>query len=368
MSIAAIPHIAISEKKLSAIIGNGEKTAAAAKLLYVHDSQPGITRCKTGKGFSYFHRGKKITDKSTLNRILSLVIPPAWQGVWICASPDGHLQVTGLDAKKRKQYRYHPAWNVLRNQTKFHHMIQFAKVLPAIRSKVEQDLALPGLPHEKVMALIVKLMEKTHIRIGNNFYEQVYGSFGLTTLKTRHVSITGNELRFFFKGKKGIEHSIRLRSKRLASLVKQCREIPGKELFQYFDDNGIKKPVDSGMVNEYIKQLTEADFTAKDFRTWAGTIDTFICFKELGIPETAAARKKNIIAVLDTVAEQLGNTRNVCKKYYVHPAIIDMYQSGLLEKYFKLPACDAEKTVGPQLSKEEQCMIKILEGYQKKGN
>jgi len=361
MQVQAVPGLSLSKKQMHAIIGDAEKTAAAVKLVYVHDSQPGIARHKAGKGFSYSLAGNKVTGKDTLQRIRSLAIPPAWQQVWICASPDGHLQATGIDAKHRKQYKYHARWNALRNHTKFYRMIEFAKVLPLIRKKVAQDILLPGLPPEKILALIVKLMEKTHIRIGGNFYEQVYGSFGLTTLKGRHVSINGSELRFFFKGKKGIEHSIRLRSKKLAALVKQCKEIPGKELFQYFDETGIKKSVDSGMVNDYIKKLSGADFTAKDFRTWAGTIGAFTAFKQLGIPETSAERKKNIIGVLDTVAKDLGNTRNVCKKYYVHPAILTLYESGSLEEYFKPSNGHTEKNNHTQLNIEEQVIISVLE-------
>ncbi len=367
MQAAAIPTISVSEKKMTAILGNPEKTAAAVKLIYVHDSQPGIIRRKTGKGFMYSMDGKKVTDKDTLKRIRSLVLPPAWRQVWICPSPDGHLHATGIDAKNRKQYKYHERWNAMRNQTKFYRMISFAKVLPDIRQQLEKDLALPGLPPEKVMALIVKLMEKTHIRIGNNFYEQVYGSFGLTTLKNRHVTVKGNELLFFFKGKKGVEHSIKLQSKKLAVLVKQCKDIPGKELFQYFDEDGIKKPVDSGMVNEYIKKISGADFTAKDFRTWAGTIDAFIAFKEMDIPETVAERKKNIVAVLDTVAKNLGNTRNVCKKYYVHPSILNLYENGVLEEHFKKLNGEMEKNKTTLVSIEEQSIIKILENTSKNG-
>lgn len=367
MQAAAIPTISVTEKKMTAILGNPEKTAEAVKLTYVHDSQPGIVRRKTGKGFTYIMDGKKVTDKNTLKRIRSLVLPPAWQQVWICPLPNGHLQATGIDAKNRKQYKYHERWNAMRNQTKFYRMIAFAKVLPGIRLQLEKDLSLPGLPPEKVMALIVKLMEKTHIRIGNNFYEQVYGSFGLTTLKNRHVSVKGNELLFFFKGKKGVEHSIKLQSKKLAALVKQCKDIPGKELFQYFDEDGIKKPVDSGMLNEYIKRISGADFTAKDFRTWAGTIDAFIAFKEMDIPETAAERKKNIVTVLDTVAKNWGNTRNVCKKYYVHPSIINLYENGVLQEHFKKLNGEIEKNKPTLVSIEEQTIIKILESPLKNG-
>jgi len=348
-------------KKIKAISKNPEKTATAINLVYVQDSQPGIIRIKKGKGFAYILNNKRLRDKAALQRIKSLVIPPAWQNVWICTLENGHLQATGVDSKKRKQYKYNPLWNALRNHTKYYRLLEFAKVLPTIRVQLEKDLSLPELTAEKVLALIVRLMEKTNIRVGNNFYEKIYGSFGLTTLKNRHVAIKNNELQFFFKGKKGIEHNITLKSKKLSGLVKKCREIPGKELFQYYDESGFKKPIDSGMVNDYIKKISGADFSAKDFRTWAGTLDAFLAIKERGIPETEADRKKNILEVLDTVSRHLGNTRNVCKKYYIHPAILSLYENNSLKKYLEpIQNINAEKNKN-SLNPEEQIMIKILE-------
>lgn len=352
--------IKIPRKKIKDISRDPEKTAKAINLLYVQDSQEGIKRLKKGKNLFYTLKDKKVTDSTTLQRIKSLVIPPAWENVWICTSANGHLQATGIDAKKRKQYKYHPLWNTLRNHTKYYRLLEFARVLPAIRIQLEKDLSLEGLAAEKILALIVSLIEKTNIRIGNNFYEKIYGSFGLTTLKNRHVEIKGNELHFFFKGKKGIEHKITLKSKKLAALVKKCRDIPGKELFQYYDEAGLKKPIDSGMVNEYIKKISGGDYSAKDFRTWAGSLNAFIAFKELGIPETDAERKKNTLQVLNTVSKHLGNTPNVCKKYYIHPAILSVYENKLAKKYFDQTQYQKGNDKN-NLKAEEATMIKILQ-------
>lgn len=339
----------LTRRKIQAISKDPEKTALATDLVYVSDKQPGIERVKKGDKFIYQLNGKKLTDKAALQRIQSLVIPPAWENVWICVLDNGHLQATGLDMMKRKQYRYHPRWNALRNQTKYFRMLEFGRALPSIRQRLEKDLSLPGLPVEKVLALLVKLMEETNIRIGNNFYEKLYGSFGLTTLKDKHTEINGSHLKFVFKGKKGVEHNISIKNKRLSALVKQCRDIPGKELFQYYDESGTRRPVDSGMLNNYIKNISGADFSAKDFRTWWGTIYAYQAFKKLGGYETETEGKKKIVEALDIVAQQLGNTRTVCKKYYVHPAIISLYENRLLEKYQE------------KMQDEEQVILKILE-------
>ena len=351
----------LSKRKIKTIINDPVKTAEAVNLIYVSDSSPGITRKRTGKSFSYLLGEEKIKDKSELHRIKSLVIPPAWENVWICTLHNGHLQVTGLDVKKRKQYRYHPSWNHLRNHTKFFRMLQFGNVLPAIRLQVEKDLALPGLPVEKVMATIVSLMERTNIRVGNNLYEKLYGSFGLTTLKDKHVDVKGHSMRFCYRGKKGIEHDISLKNKKLAGIVQKCKELPGKELFQYYDEDGTRRPIDSGMVNDYIKLITGEDFTAKDFRTWAGTVHAFLAFKELGFGESEGETKKKIVEALDRVATQLGNTRTVCKKYYVHPVVISLYESRSIEKYFKqLDEIEANDDKA-SLTADEKIIMKILE-------
>ena len=353
--------IRLPRRKIKTILHDAEKAAEAVNLVYVSDTAPGITRVKTGKSFNYLLNNQPVQDPEELKRIKSLVIPPAWENVWICALPNGHLQATGVDKLKRKQYRYHPLWNELRNQTKFYRMIEFGKVLPKIRLQLEKDLDLPGLPLEKVLATVVSLMERTHIRVGNNMYEKLYGSFGLTTLKDKHVQVDGTHLRFTFRGKKGVEHDIDLRSKKLARIVKQCRDIPGKELFQYYDEEGNRKSIDSGMVNNYIKEASGGDFTAKDFRTWAGTVQALITFKELGFFDTATETKKKIVEALDIVSKHLGNTRTVCKKYYVHPLIISLYESNELKKYIdNLDSIELNDNKA-DLAVEEKLLMKILE-------
>jgi DNA topoisomerase-1 len=348
--------IRLPKRKIRSISNDPVKTADAVNLVYVHDSRQGIRRMRKGKGFYYTFDDKKLNDEATLVRIKGLVIPPAWENVWICDIDNGHLQATGYDTRNRKQYRYHPLWNSLRNHTKYYRLLEFGKLLPGIRRQLDKDLALPELPLEKVLALVVTLMEKTSIRIGNNFYEKLYGSFGLTTLKDKHVKIEGTKMLFCFKGKKGVEHSISLKSKKLSLLVKKCRDIPGKELFQYIDENGSRHPVDSGMVNDYIRRVSGADFTAKDFRTWTGTVQAFLAFKECSEFETETECKRKIVEVLDIVSKQLGNTRTVCKKYYVHPAIISLFENRKLEKYV------SEKIEGDgSLSTDEITVLKILE-------
>lgn len=352
----------LSNSKIKSIIGNAEKSAQAINLVYVNNNEKGIRRVRKGKQFTYLlNERKSVKDKTTLNRIKSLVIPPAWENVWICHLENGHLQATGVDTKKRKQYKYHTLWNSLRNHTKYFRMLQFGKVLPAIRLQVEKDLALPGLPVEKVLALVVSLMEHTNIRVGNDAYEKLYGSFGLTTLKDKHVSFKGNELQFSFKGKKGVLHDISIRNKKLLKIVKACRDIPGKELFQYFTPDGEKKSIDSGMINEYIKRISGGDYTAKDFRTWAGTVHAFLAFKQIGGFETKAEAKKKISEALQFVSKQLGNTPNVCKKYYIHPSILSLYENKSLEKYLsELEQINVNDNKA-DLTSEEKVVLKILE-------
>lgn len=284
--------ITLNNRKLKAILRDAEKSAEAINLVYVHDNEPGIRRIKKGDSFIYREGKKIISDARHLQRIRSLVIPPAWENVWICSRTNGHLQVTGTDLKKRKQYKYHSLWNSLRNQTKFYRLHAFGSSIPTIRKQLEKGLNLPGMPQEKVLAAVVSLMELTSIRVGNNMYEKLYGSFGLTTLKDQHVKICGANLQFIFKGKKGVSHNISLKSKKLAAIVKKCRDIPGKELFQYYDDNGVKHSIDSGMVNQYIKKITGEYFTAKDFRTWAGSVHALQAFRDIGCCETKIGTKK----------------------------------------------------------------------------
>jgi DNA topoisomerase-1 len=350
----------IPKRKIRTLIKDPAKSAEAVNLVYVNDSDPGIQRIKKGSSFEYWSDGKQVTDEEDLLRIKHLVIPPAWENVWICKLPNGHLQVTGWDVRKRKQYKYHTMWNALRNHTKFYRLYQFGTALPPMRLRIEEDLAKQGLPLEKVLATVVSLMERTNIRIGNNAYEKIYGSYGMTTMKDKHVKISGSNIKFSFKGKKGVFHDINIKSKRLATIVKKCQDIPGKELFQYYDEVGNRKPIDSGMVNEYIKSISGGDFTAKDFRTWAGTVQALLAFKEMGYSETATGTKKNIVAALDVVSGLLGNTRTVCKKYYVHPMIISLYETQTLDKYLK-QLDDMEKDDGiAGLTSEEKVLMNIL--------
>jgi DNA topoisomerase I len=306
------------------------------------------------------YKNKALKDKTDLQRIRSLVIPPAWENVWVCSLENGHLQATGLDAMKRKQYRYHPLWNQLRNQTKFYRMLQFGKALPAIRKQVQEDLSTPGFSKQKVLAAVTALMERTCIRIGSESYEKMYGSFGLTTLKDKHVVIDGTKLKFTFRGKKGVEHTINLKSRKLAKIVKQCRDIPGKELFQYYDDHGQKQSIDSGMVNEYLRSIVEGEFTSKDFRTWAGTVQALIAFKEVGTFESNAEAKRKVVEVLDKVSAHLGNTRAVCKKYYVHPSVIELYEANNLLQHLGNLKESVESDDLSGLAGEEKVLMEVL--------
>lgn len=353
-------EIKISRRKLRSITSDNKKSAKAVNLVYVSDKEEGIRRAGTMGSFSYTLNGKEVKDGDTLARIKSLVLPPAWENVWICTNPDGHLQATGTDVRGRKQYKYHSLWTTVRNQTKFFNLHDFGLALPVMRTRLQKDLAKQGLPLEKVLAAVVSLMQCTCIRVGNSMYEKLYGSFGLTTMKDRHVQIKGSEVKFSFKGKKGVSHNITMKSKRLAKIVQQCRDIPGKELFQYYDENGDRKSIDSGLVNNYIKEISGGNFTAKDFRTWEGSLEALHSFKDLGDAETEAATKRNVVAALDSVAKHLGNTRTVCKKYYVHPVIIDLYSAHELNKYLKKiepETCSTEA----ELSAGEKILLKILE-------
>ena len=338
------------------------KSAKAVELVYTNDqTAEGITRKKYGKKFQYYLNGVRINDQEEITRINKLAIPPAWEHVWICALNNGHLQATGIDAKQRKQYRYHPVWNALRNHTKFYRMLQFGYALPKIRLQIEQDLSLRKLEQKKVLAVIVSLMERTNIRIGNSVYEKLYGSFGLTTLKDKHIDVKGDKIKFSFKGKKGIYHDIDLKNRRLAKAVQNCKDIPGKELFQYYDEDGKRHAVDSGMVNSYIKEISGEHFTAKDFRTWSGTVNALIAFKEIGLAENNKEYKSKVKEALEKVAENLGNTPTVCRKYYVHPLVINLYENSSIEKYLK-ELDQIEINDGKAgLTKEELVVMKILE-------
>jgi DNA topoisomerase-1 len=345
------------EAKLQKIGSDPKTTAKAVGLRYAADAVKGYHRIGNAGNSKYIdHDGKAVREKSLLDRFAKLVIPPAWQNVWISPFENGHLQVTGIDAKGRKQYRYHPDWNKIRNQSKFFRLSRFAKALPKIRKQVEKDLMRHGLPFEKVVALVVKLIESTNIRIGNDAYKKLYGSFGLTTLRDRHVKFDKSTIWFEFTGKKGVQHKINLQSKRLANLVRKCKDIPGQELFQYYDADGKRHAVGSGDINCYLKEISGEDFTAKDFRAWAGSVNALCAFHDIGAFENQADCKRKVIAVIDSVAEKLGNTRTVCKKYYIHPTVIASYENGNITKY----KCGtfAESV---QLNANEKALVKLLE-------
>jgi DNA topoisomerase-1 len=341
-------------------LSDAVSSASAVGLVYIFDDQPGYTRHRNEEGFYYMNGDKILQNKTELARIKSLVLPPAWEKVWICKLKNGHLQATGYDQLNRKQYRYHTLWIAIRNQTKFYRLKEFGNRLPMIREQVEKDLALPGFPQRKVLAAMVSLLERINIRVGNASYEKLYGSFGLTTLKNRHVKIEGTKLQLSFIGKKGIRHNITLASRRLANIIRGCKEIPGKTLFEYYDDEGNIRKVDSGEINNYIKEISGGEFTAKDFRTWAGSIHALVGFKELGGFESAAEMNRKIPAVLDLVAKQLGNTRSVCKKYYIHPIILSLYKEQKLEEYMQ--EFDSSTNMnGDRYTAEELILLRILE-------
>lgn len=355
--------LALSHKELLRFSRDYEKAASAAHLVYVNDRQPGILRIKKGKGFCYVFDNKPIKDPHRLERIRKLAIPPAWTQVWICAHDNGHIQATGLDLRGRKQYRYHPLWNSLRSETKFHRLYEFGKALPMLRSQIEEDLRIKGLVQKKVLATVVSLMERTFIRVGNYEYERTNGSYGLTTMKNKHVSISGNTIIFSFTGKKGIHHDVALHNRRLARIVAQCHDLPGKELFEYYAEDGSLHSVDSGMVNTYIREATQGDFSAKDFRTWAGSLYALQQFFCIGEAQSASEIKKNINAALDGVSGKLGNTRTVCRKYYVHPGLIKLYEENKLMRYFKeLDAMENSGESHAGLTAEEKVLMKILRG------
>ena len=334
------------------------KSARLAGLRYVTDSRPGIRRRRVGRGFLFEGpTGRRVRDPKVIRRIRSLVIPPAWAEVWICPSPSGHLQATGRDARGRKQYRYHALYRQHRDQTKFQHMITFGRALPRIRRQVSRDLRLPGLQRNKVLAAVVRLLDRTSIRVGNEEYARENNSFGLTTLRSRHVHITRSKLRFRFRGKSGQVHDIELEDPRLARILKQCNDLPGHELFMYLDGEGKAAKISSEDVNEYIRGVTMQDFTAKDFRTWAGTSLALLELEALGPVTTASVAKRNIVAAIKTVALRLGNRPAACRKYYVHPAVLDAYTQGLLDGLVDGIRCGKRAYA---LRREELALMKLL--------
>ena len=339
-----------------------ESTAAVAGLTYVTDGDPGVTRKRSGGGFSYYHPdGTLVTDRAERRRIGSLAIPPAWADVWICPDPLGHIQATARDAKGRKQYRYHSRFRAMRDQSKFGRMLIFSEALPELREQIERDLAQPGLPRRKLLATLVRLLDKTLIRVGNDEYIKANRSYGLTTLRQRHVAVSGHTVRFDFRGKSGIQHSVAITDRQLAGIVRQLQDLPGQQLFKYVDGNGKRQSIDSDDVNAYLREVTGLDVTAKDFRTWSGTMIAARALRELGPPASERAAKVNVNRALDEVAARLRNTRAVCRKYYVHPIIIDAYHRSIV-----VPAPPARRRggrasrVSAALRREEVGVLQFL--------
>jgi DNA topoisomerase-1 len=336
--------------------------ARLAGLQYVNDTARGIRREKRGRSFGYIGPDDKIIrDRKTLERIRALVIPPAWKDVWICSNPNGHLQVTGHDARGRKQYRYHPRWREIRDENKYEKLISFAQSLPRIRRRVAAALRRRGLPREKVLAAVVKLLETTLVRVGNDEYAKSNNSFGLTTMRDRHADVTGSKARLEFKGKSGVNHEIDIRDPQIAKIVRQCQDLPGQELFQYVDAEGAVHDIGSSDVNEYLQEISGQDFTAKDFRTWAGTALAAQALQEFEDFDTNAAAKRNITKAIERVAERLGNTKAVCRKCYIHPAVIDAYMDRSLVATLKERTETELRESLSRLPAEEAAVLALLQ-------
>ena len=347
------------------------KSAEAVGLRYVSDERPGIRRQRKGSGWIYrAASGKVLRDPKVLARIKRLAVPPAWTDVWICPDPQGHLQATGRDARRRKQHRYHPRWREIRDETKYNRMLAFARALPQIRRRVQRDLKPKGLPRTKVLATVVRLLEVSLIRVGNDEYARTNESFGLTTMKDRHVDVNGSQVRFNFRGKSGIRHEVDIADRRLAGIVKSCQDLPGQELFQYLDEQGQTQDVRSSDVNDYLRQISGRDFTAKDFRTWAGTVLAAMALREFQKFDSQAQAKKNLLRAIESVAEKLGNTPAICRKSYIHPEVIGAYLDGSLLETLKQRAQE-QLTQGMQkLAPEEAAVVGLLQqrlALEKKG-
>ena len=349
---------------LSLRIQEHRESATRAGLRYVTDGVAGIRRQRVGRGWVFYAPdGPRITDPVERRRILGLVIPPAWTDVWICSDPLGHIQATARDARGRKQYRYHPLYRAARDKSKFRRMLEFSEILPDIRERVERDLRAGDLTRRQVLATVVRLLDKTLIRVGNDEYARENRSFGLTTLRGRHVTIKGSRLRFSFRGKSGVNHELSLLDRRLARIVQQCQDLPGQELFQYLDDDRRRQTISSDDVNAYLRETTGRDITAKDFRTWAGTM---LAAKELCALGAATSRReaeRNVIRAIDSVADRLGNTRAVCRKYYVHPALVHAYMIGLTPS---LPSAAAPRQLRREnppaaLRRDEVAVLEFLQ-------
>ena len=339
-------------------------SAKAAGLRYITDAKPGIRRHRHGKAFRYSGiEGEAVRDTETLGRIRSLVIPPAWNDVWISPIANGHLQATGRDVRGRKQSRYHQRWREVRDETKYERMLQFGDALPAIRKAVDHDLALPGLPREKVLAALVRLMETTFIRVGNEEYARENKSYGLTTMQNRHVAVRGATITFDFRGKSRVHHTIDLADKRLAKIVKRCQDLPGHELFQFLDHDGNRHQIHSEDVNEYLRAITGEHFTAKDFRTWAGSVLTSMMLREFEPFESQTQAKKNVVEAIKTVSDRLGNTPSVCRRCYVHPAVLDKYLTGSMFEAVKAEVkIEVDKQIHALRAEEFELLHLLNEG------
>lgn len=313
-----------------------EEAAEEAGLRYVHDDEPGFIRRRSGRGFTYRDpRGHTIRDRRHLRRIRALAIPPAWTDVWICPVSNGHIQATGRDARGRKQYRYHPRWREVRDEAKYHRMLEFGRALPGLRRQVEADMRRRGLPREKVLAALVRLLEASLIRVGNEEYARANKTFGLTTLQDRHVDVAPTKMEFRFRGKTGKTVELTVRDRRLARVVKSCQDLPGQELFQYVDETGEQHAIRSQDVNEYLRDITGEEFSAKDFRTWAGTVLAAFALQEFESVDSKAAAKRNVTRAIERVAARLGNTTAICRKCYVHPEVVNAYMEGSLAELLK---------------------------------
>ncbi len=350
-------------KEETATVPDPEASAAAAGLVYVHHDKPGITRQRKGKAFHYVDvHAKRITDPATIDRINKLAIPPGYKDVWICPNPRGHIQAVGTDDRGRTQYRYHPKWREVRDEAKYGRMLAFGRALPKLRARINRDLKLDGLPREKVIATVVKLLETTLIRVGNEEYAKSNKSYGLTTIRNDHVDVHGKHIHFEFRGKSGVDHAIDLDDERLAAVIQQCHDLPEQELFEYVDAaDGSRHHVGSHDVNAYLHEVTGQHFTAKDFRTWAGTTLAAMALHEFEAFDTEAQAKKNVLRAIEAVAKKLGNTRSVCRKCYVHPAVVDLYMEGTLVTSLKERLAVKMRRSLHSLKPEEAAVMALLQ-------
>lgn len=341
---------------------DGPQMARLAQLRYVNDESKGIQRRRAGDGFHYLDGdGKHVAEEAVLRRIKALAIPPAWKEVWICPLENGHLQATGRDDRGRKQYRYHRRWREVRDETKYNRMLEFAKALPKIRKRVARDMRARGLSKQKVMATVVRLLETSLIRVGNDEYAHDNHSYGLTTMKDRHAKISGSTVQFHFRGKSGKTHTVQVHDAAAARIVRQCRDIPGQDLFQFYDEQGEHRHIRSEDVNEYLHQISGAEFSAKDFRTWAGTVLAGIALQEFQKFDSHAQAKKNLLKAIESVAAKLGNTPAICRKCYIHPEILDGYMEGTTIDTIRREAESQLKNNLHQLTPEEAAVVAFLQ-------